>query len=189
MVVSISIDPGNIRSFSRATSTTGLQLVHIFEREFNLLGPTLVVKLKADTPIGATGNLSASTTYDILSDVSAQAVTTTLRIKQAEFSSPPPQALVVTQMYRPYVVKGINVKRIPPSTAFIGWAFIKLGIPINELKQVTWLIARSIKRVGTRSNPYPLTTVRRSMDDIDQTANRIGRRIILQINDFDSLSP
>lgn len=142
------------------------------------LGLQLEVRLREDTPVGATGRLVAST--------HRQVIKREVENDESEF------VLSLIQdatnrgfMYRPVVVRGRQPGRMPPPLALRGWVRTKWGMSGAEVIPASFRLARHIARAGTQENLYPLTTIRRSYDLINQASSNLGLTLSVALTDID----
>ena len=177
----------NMNSFSEQWEQA--EMANIFEDEFTHLGNILVDELRNRTPRGVTRRLERSTKFDLFIQQGLEgAVDATLEIKQPARNTPAPGSLTPSQIYRPFISRG-TIPHMPPSTAFFGWALIKLGVAIDVLPRVAFAIAKKIDIEGSKPNPYTAETVEFSILDIQQAADNIATNITLKLMDFENLPP
>lgn len=91
-------------------------------------------KIQEETPVGATGQLRNSYSHEL--DGSP------LSLKQAA-------KIVNPALHHDFVDQGRAPGRRPPVSALIPWVGTKLGVPVEERRQVAYLVARKIGAEGT----------------------------------------
>lgn len=133
------------------------------------IGSLLVPALRADTPVGASGDLNKKTVFQVLGRGEDQ----TLEIRQSAKSG---QSYFYGQ-----AVRGGTKPHFPPSRALEPWVRKKLGVPAPASFGVAFLIARKISQVGTRKNPYHLGVLKRMLPQIQAIVNKSGQALAARI--------
>lgn len=178
------------------------------EQAMARLGRVLIPRLRADTPIGATGELAASTTGRLHTDVTlagstsvtltitqpaqAGAITTTAQLLGISgIAGSTPIALTQTP-YRPFASLGRGPGANPPYQRLVPWVieknFLPAGSRPSRFRQIAYFISRKIGAFGsyryrTRAIPYAQITLDRSAGYLQQTAQDISGRVVGYVTD------
>tara|TARA_Y100000310_G_C20591026_1_gene767988 strand:+ start:22 stop:597 length:576 start_codon:yes stop_codon:yes gene_type:complete len=169
--------PDNLRRFQNSLRDLPVsQRLDIMTREFEQLGEILEADLRAETPVGATGQLRDSTTFS------------THIVHETQESS---VFLIMAQparnrgiLYQQFVVAGRQPGTPPYSVWLWPWVSAKWQLSGYRLRQAAFRLARHIGRFGTRPNDYPAIVIANNQDAIHETAARIGRTITAHLMDF-----
>lgn len=172
----------NMDAFGKQVST--VPIGQLMEKELQALAPVIVNNLRRLTPKGATGQLAASTNWKLVMTYGAEEAIGTLYINQDAVSQRYPKSQSPPAVYAPYVSKGTR-PHMPPSQALELWAFVKLGVAIDVAPRVAFAVARKIRSMGTRPNPYTLHAVEQSMPAIQQASTNMGKEIHIHLLDFE----
>ena len=95
--------------------------------------------------------------------------------------------------YAHFVARGTGADRVPsgslyqpPSSALKSWVRTKLGVTgAKEVNRTAWAVAKSIRKKGTKPQPYPMWAVDRSRGQIVHAAGELSRSIAISLTDFE----
>ena len=124
----------------------------------------MVRELRAATPVGATGNLKASTKGSIVK--TGQGFRTEVIQNAAS-----PQGF----QYQSAVNAGTR-PHFPPPAALVAWVTAKWGLTGQEAVSGAWRLAVSISRRGTRANPYVEKAFRIAKTKLKGVAQKAGAK-------------
>lgn len=105
-------------------------------------GGILTPAIKDATPVGATKKLKNTTVFQVI----GKAEDMRMEVRQSAQSEKGfAYGVAVRTGTKPH---------FPPIDALVPWVRAKLNVPAERVRQVAFLIARKISRVGTKPNPY-----------------------------------
>ena len=127
---------------------------------FRKIGRIMVPRIKAETPVGATGKLRQYTVFQI----KGKKEDLRLEFRQSSRSGSFFYGVAVREGTKPH---------FPPIEALIPWVRKKLGIgDAKQARSVAFLIARKISRVGNKANPYHERVFQSSVGEIRRIAGQ-----------------
>lgn len=132
-------------------------------------GQLLVPALKANTPEGATRQLRRYTVFQVLGTGEDMR----LEVRQSARSS---SGYAYGQ-----AVRGGTRAHFPPYEALIPWVTAKLGVGGKEARNVAFLIARKISRVGTEPNPFHIKTFNQNKPKLEKIGKEELGRLVMRL--------
>lgn len=128
------------------------------------MGRVLMPEVKKETPVGATGKLKNTTTFQIM----GTAEDMRMEIRQSAFRGDYPYGVGVRLGTRPH---------FPPYRALIPWVTKKLGVDSERAPTVAFLIARKISKVGTKPNPYHVRAYKSKLGELERISADIMNKL------------
>ena len=144
--------------------------VNITVNEMSSLAEKIASRLRYNTPV-ATGKLADSTRYEITAKNNL-IIATIVQTAQNK-----------GEFYRPYVVRGTQPHKVPPSELedYVRLKF-NLAKPL-AIKKAAFALSKKIAKKGTPPNPYTQITAREMLPEIRNTSRNIGRGISVILTD------
>ena len=132
------------------------------------IGRLILPILKNNTPRGATGRLRNFTVFQV--DKGQRLVVRQSARSQSNF------------FYGSVVRRGSQgPRRMPPTEALIPWVMAKWGLAGPAAVSGAWRLALSIKKKGTRTNRYDITTMQQARPGIVGVVQQLAARLRREI--------
>jgi hypothetical protein len=167
----IEIETYNFKELSERFKNSREHMLAAYNVALRKAGALLTPRIKAETPVGATHHLRNKTVYQVL----GRAEDMRMEVRQSAFSERGfPYGVAVRHGTRPH---------FPPIDALVPWVRVKLRVAEDRVRQVAFLVARKISKVGTKPNPYHARVVDRSMGELKEIMQEGNVDFVVRLGD------
>lgn len=191
----IEVHPSNLEDLAKKTRNVRPGFRNFTEDRLDSLGRKLVPIVKSNTP-KSSGRLARSSRYRIIRKVdNEQVVEYELQIiqdavaKAIEVTTGAPRKARVSERYFYWYTvhhglapAGRLSNAFPPPESLQSWVMKTLGVTREDSYLVALRVARKIHERGIKPNTYLLDSLKENIDLLQETADEIGKSIVLDLS-------
>lgn len=167
----IQVEVHNFDELSRRFANSREHMLVAMNEGLREVGRLLTPKLKEKTPSGASKKLRNSTVFQVL----GKSEDMRMEIRQSARSSK-------GFAYGAAVRTGTK-PHFPPIDALVPWVRAKLSVAPERVRQVAFLVARKISRVGTKAQPYHIEVLEANISKVKGIMKQASVKFVVAVSD------